>query len=134
MPPLSEYRKSYYEFSGKASDSARNLALAGIAVVWIFKIGDAGAFRFPRPLVWALCLFALALALDLLHYTVSAITWGSFHWFKERGGSKEGSDLKAPRALNWVPLLLWIAKIAAVAVGYVFLACYLWRILFSTEG
>ena len=37
---LSDYRETYYEFSGKASDVTRQLAFAGIAIVWIFKIEE----------------------------------------------------------------------------------------------
>lgn len=33
---LSDYLASYYELSGKASDVSRQLAFAGIAVIWVF--------------------------------------------------------------------------------------------------
>jgi hypothetical protein len=34
---VEDYRKTSYEFSGKASDASRQLAFAAIAVIWLFK-------------------------------------------------------------------------------------------------
>ena len=134
MAKLLDFRETYYEFSGKASDAARNLALAGIAVVWIFRIGEGSASRLPQPLIWAVCLFALALALDLLHYSLAAVTWGTFHWLKEKAGASEESKLTAPRWLNWIPILFWGFKIVSVIVGHAFLGRFLLGILFPTVG
>jgi len=34
---LQDYRDDFYTYSGKASDISRQLAFAGIAIIWIFK-------------------------------------------------------------------------------------------------
>src|SRR5439155_1640647 len=53
------------ELSGKLSDVTRQAAYAGLAVIWIFKTGDAATYHLDRSLLWAGVLLALALALDL---------------------------------------------------------------------
>ncbi len=65
MATLEKFRESYYELSGKASDTARNLAFAGIAIIWIFRTGEGVANKIPQAIFWPLGLFAVALALDL---------------------------------------------------------------------
>ena len=34
---IEDYREDFYFFTGKASEVNRQLAIAGIAVIWIFK-------------------------------------------------------------------------------------------------
>ena len=47
MPTLKDYRADFYTFTGKASDITRQLAFAGIALIWIFKTDRTGTFRYP---------------------------------------------------------------------------------------
>lgn len=75
---LSDYQKAYYEFSGKASDVARQLAFAGIALIWIFRVERPQAPRLPEQLLLPSALLVLALGADLLHYIVKTIIWGRF--------------------------------------------------------
>ena len=37
---LSEYKNDYYYFTGKLSEINRQIAFAGIALIWIFKNGE----------------------------------------------------------------------------------------------
>lgn len=76
---LSDYSKTYYEFSGKTSDIARHLAFAGIALVWIFKTGAAPATKIPQELHIPTILLALTLAFDLLQYFAGTAIWGIFN-------------------------------------------------------
>jgi hypothetical protein len=105
--------------SGKASDSARSLAFAGVAIVWLFK--NSGPDQpIPTVLIAPLAVFALALALDLFHYAVSAALWGGFTRLKERAlrtDAKQDPELDAPFYLNWPGLVLFWTKLTAVAFG-----------------
>ena len=47
---LSEYKKTYEDFSGKASNVVRQLSFAGIAVIWIFKVQSNGSLKIPDTL------------------------------------------------------------------------------------
>ena len=125
---LAECRKAYRDLSGKASDIARHLAFAGIAVVWIFKHGEGLESCVPDDLLLPTILFVVALALDLLHYLVAALTWGGFHLWKERAGTTNEDEFKAPRCVNWVPNLFWAGKFAAVIVGYFLLIKFVWNL------
>jgi hypothetical protein len=127
---LSEYRQDYYEFSGKASDVSRNLAFAGVAVIWLFKVGDSTPIL-PRNLVLPLLLFCVGLACDLLQYVASVVVWGSFQWRHDQrlANPHDDPELDAPSWFNWPALVFFTAKLVAVSVGYVVLSFRLWRIL-----
>ncbi len=81
---LSEYRETYYEFSDKASAAARQLAFAGIAVIWIFRIEQEAGVGIEPDLLLPLALLALSLAFDLLQYITATFVWGLFQWHQER--------------------------------------------------
>src|SRR3989442_1239067 len=126
---LSDYRKDYYEFSGKASEVARQLAFAGIAIVWVFTGTEKGLG--PRPdthLVLALALFALALGFDLLHYISATVIWGSFQWREDRKlkNPQEDPHLAAPAYYNYPQLAFFVLKLTTVTVAYVVLIVFLW--------
>lgn len=78
---ISQMRTLVSEYSSKASDIARQLAFAGIAVVWIFKVGGEGgaagqaAISLPSALIPAVFFLVACLAADILHYVVAAYAW-----------------------------------------------------------
>lgn len=125
---LQEAQKHYYDHSGSASNSARQLAFAGIAVVWILVTQNnvvnvqANALRAP------LLVFVVTLALDLIQYYGQALFWGAFARYKEKRGEEEFSG--APEWGNWIGLACFWAKGFFVAVGYVLLFRILWPVLF----
>jgi hypothetical protein len=45
---LGEIKESFYAISGQVSDLTRKLALAGIAIIWIFK--TTGTNNIPKDL------------------------------------------------------------------------------------
>lgn len=127
---LSQYKKDYHEFSGKASDVTRQLAFAGVAVIWIFKIGGAYKPQIPTPLLMPLALLVSTLAFDLLQYVVSAIIWGIFYRYNESKLKNLSEDpmLFASRYLNWPGILFFFLKIATVIIAYGLLIRFFWRL------
>ncbi len=117
---LSEYRKTYYDLSAKASDVARQLSFAGLAIIWIFKTDARPIPIIPQTLVIPAGFFVCALASDLLQYIIATSIWGSFHWWKEKNKKEADPDLKAPTFLTWPILGLFIVKLGFVATAYVF--------------
>ena len=100
---LSGFKADYQWFSAKASDVSRQLALSGFAVIWVFKLdGPAGGARVPAALLGSALLLAVSLGLDLIHYLVSTMIWGSFHRWHERRLSSPSCDpeISAPRFLS----------------------------------
>ena len=72
---LEEAKTTFYEASSTLSENARKLCFAGIAIVWIFKVGDknSGGIAFSVDLLWPLGAFVLGLAFDLLQYRMHTV-------------------------------------------------------------
>ena len=84
---LEDAQKHFFDLPGLASASARQLAFAGIAVVWILatavNVVEQPALRAP------LIIFVLALTFDLFQYYVGAALWATFARRKEKAGEVE---------------------------------------------
>lgn len=109
---------NYYFHSGKVSDIARQLAFAAIAVIWLFKAGNGTSISLPKELLQPLRLVVVFLALDLLQYIFATVVWGIFHRIKEREGTSNSSEFKAPRSINWLALACFWSKIVVLAYAY----------------
>ncbi|MFW5431165.1 MAG: hypothetical protein ACKE5Q_00095 [Methylophilaceae bacterium] len=120
---LSEYKSAYYESSSSASSVSRQLALAGIAFVWIFKTNGVNGYVLPNALVWPSICLIVSLGADLLHYVSGSIIWGKFHRHHElkRLSITEDPDLEAPSYFNWPAIFFFYLKMLAVLVAYGFL-------------
>ena len=123
---LKDFRHGYYEHTRKVSESVTKLAFAGIAIVWLFRAGEGLDSKLPESLLLPVLLFAATLGLDLLHYLVGAITWGTFCRLQERKGVSEEADLDAPAWLNWGTNALFYLKVASVVLGYALMIRYLY--------
>ncbi len=124
---LSDYRETYYEFSGKVSDISRQLAFAGIALVWLFKIDHDLYPKIPRELVLPTITLALTLAFDLLQYVSATIVWGSFQWYKERQlkSLSEDPSLESSAWLKRPQFVFFVLKLLSVSFSYYLLVKYL---------
>jgi hypothetical protein len=126
MMKLKEYLDTYYEFSGKTSDVARQLAFAAIAIIWIFRDSDGAHQLLPDKLIVPAFTVMLALALDFAQYVSGTFIWGFFHRFKERGGVEADTEIKASPWLNKPILFFFIAKILSLILGYILILSFLW--------
>lgn len=123
---LKDALDNYYFHSGKTSELVRQLGLAGIAIIWLFKKDVAGVPKIPEDLLLPLLLIVLGLAIDLLHYMSSAAIWGIFHrWKEQRIGSED--DFDAPSQLNWPAIVFFVLKGPVIIAAYVLLFGYLAR-------
>ncbi len=125
---LSDYQKTYYEFSGKTSDIARHLAFAGIALIWIFKTGAAPAHKIPQELHIPTILLALTLAFDLLQYVAGTAIWGIFQWYQERKleNIKDDPELTTPSWFKSPQLFFFCLKVITILWAYYLLMNYIW--------
>lgn len=126
---LKDYRNDYYVFSGKASDVARQLAFAGIALIWIFKTDSTGAMALPQATLGSAIAFVFALSLDLLQYLFAALIWSLFSRYHETKGIKDEDDLQAPSYFNWPTLGCFWLKSVSVVIGYGGLLMYTSQLL-----
>lgn len=117
---LSDYKDDYYVFSGLASSASRQLAFAGIALLWLFKSGDNGAYKLPKQLFVPAAALIIALACDILHYVTGSLIWGTFFRSNEKKTKEIGEDpeLEAPSYYSWPITALFFLKIIAVIFAY----------------
>ena len=76
---LQGYRETFYTYSGKASDLTRQLAFAGIAVIWLFKKEPVQGLTIPHELIFPGLLIVTCLAFDLAQYGLGSLLWYIFY-------------------------------------------------------
>jgi len=119
---ISEVKADYYEASSKVSDIVRQLSFAGIAVVWIFRVGDkAGGMRYTPEMVHPLGLFVISLGLDLFQYTYKTVALGALNYFSHKKHPDDETDIAYPSKLNWVTNILFVGKAGACILAFGFL-------------
>src|SRR6516225_8354418 len=98
---LSTAQDGYHEASATASDVARQLALAGIAFVWLLAGGlqTSGVMLNSRLLTAGL---VLALILDLGQFLWKTVTWGI--WSRHKELDLQRNDAPLPLSDNEVGL------------------------------
>jgi hypothetical protein len=126
MPKLSDYWENFETYTGKASDVARQLSFAGIAVVWLLRVENGSRSTVPDALFPALALFVLSLSFDLLQYVAGSIIWGSFCRYHEKRLAKpeDNPKLTGPRWINIPTNFFFIGKIILTGVAYATLFWY----------
>ena len=130
---LSDVRDAYQDLAAKASDIIRQLSLAGIALIWLFKSGDAKSPILETPLLRAALFIFLALLMDLTQYLVGTTTWFIYFRKKEKEGLPLDGETIAPEELNWPTWTLFYLKAAAMMTAYCgFIVPFLWSKFLST--
>ncbi len=118
---LSYYRDTYYEISGLASSVNRQLAFAGIALLWLFKIDNNGSYALPHNLLYPIAFFIAGLFFDLLQYALGSLIWGIYFHSNEKKIIEDDDDpvVDAAPSLFLYPLTaLFTFKILAVIIAY----------------
>ncbi|MBD2222708.1 hypothetical protein H6G33_37955 [Calothrix sp. FACHB-1219] len=118
--PIERVREAADYYSSTASTVTRQLALAGIGVVWIVRIGgeDAGGVRWDDGLLWPLFLFVFALLLDLLHYVHATYRWDKFHDECEQDKHGKHDAISAPPSINSPNKRYFYLKVALCSLGF----------------
>lgn len=118
---LSEFKTDYYEFSGLASSSSRQLAMAGIALLWLFKSGGGtNTYTLPIELFLPAALLVASLGSDLIQYILGTVIWGAFHRHHENRRKSEDDDpsIEAPPCYSYPITVFFYLKIIFVLVAY----------------
>jgi hypothetical protein len=138
---LEAAKGEYYAHSASASAVSRQLAFAGLAAVWIFKVTVAGVDRVPSDLVPAAAFLVTALGCDLLQYIAATAFWGGFRRWKEwernrakESGTKFVDEFVAPAWINWVGNAFFWAKLALVSAGQAVLLVGIFRRWFAASS
>jgi hypothetical protein len=126
---LEDARAAYEGLSGKASDIVRQISLAGIGLIWIFKTGTGTLLSLDRPLLKAAFFIFLSLLFDFLQYVSGTTIWFVYFRHKEKQGTKEGTEFLAPPQLNWPTWSLFYLKSLMMLIAY---SCYIIPFLASS--
>lgn len=128
---LSEIRDAYEVISGKLSDINRQLAFAGIGIIWIFRVSgsDEISSSVPKELLWPLIFLVVSLFLDVMQYFISTIIWYGVYC-KNRKKNKSVDDEKIRvNEKEWWNIPSWICfilKLVALIPSYILMFLYVW--------
>lgn len=128
---LEDARTAYETLSGKTSDIVRQISLAGVGLIWIFKSGTGSSLSLDPPLLKAAFFIFLSLLFDFLQYVLGTTIWFVYFRRKEKQGTKENDTFLAPAQLNWPTWVLFYFKSAMMLVAY---GCYIIPFLASRFG
>lgn len=129
---LSEIRKAYEELSGSLSKFNRQLAFAGIGIVWLFRVTDStGNTTIDSAMLVPVLLFVISFAFDLLQYLYLSIAWYIYYWYQHKKGVKEDGEVNEPENMNVPAWIMWFLKVVALIIAYCSLGLYLYSKLVS---
>jgi hypothetical protein len=121
---LSEIRDHYAKATESLSSVARQLALAGIAVVWVIRVGgdEAGRLKFSADMLMPLYLFVLSLTSDMAQYVWKSASFGIINSIQWRRKKSNDAEVKLSGFINYPTNLFFWSKVALCALGYIVLA------------
>jgi hypothetical protein len=131
--------------TAKLGDITRQLALAGIAIIWIFKKDIEGQPAIPRDLFTPGIFIVGSLGLDLLQYALASAFWSRYRSIKEKEFKKDWPkrprkdvyaakieellkiEFEIPGWFNVLQYICFWAKIASIGIAYWYLLRFLYR-------
>lgn len=120
-------KETYEALSGVASGIVRQLSLAGIALIWLFKNGANSVPVLEPQLLQAAFFIFVALSLDLLQYLVGTLTWHRYFLYKEQQRTLPDATFEAPNWINWPTWTLFWLKSASMIIAYSFILPFLYK-------
>ena len=114
---LEDYKEAYQEYSKLTSDSVRQLAFAGIASAWIFRVEEGNSSTLPGLLRWGIVFLSLSLLCDLLQYASGTVIWRMYYRRLERTSRPTADHSHS----EWLPAVIWsffVAKVILLIAGY----------------
>ncbi|WP_330746866.1 hypothetical protein [Chryseobacterium sp. CP-77] len=122
---LSEYQQDYYTFTGKLSDITRQLSLAGIAIIWIFKTNFKDKIILDESLLYSAILILSSLTSDLFQYTYQSIIWSRFYHKEKKKGKNDDDIVSSPENLNYFSWFLFGLKVILLIIAYIKILIFL---------
>ncbi len=122
---LEKVREEVYYFSQKASELNQQLSIAGIALIWLFKVTTNGKIQFPLLHILALASFIISLTISIIYYSVLANNHYKKESIKLKKRIKEKDKIEEPEVdepvkgniLGW---FLFYGKLIFLLGGYIF--------------
>jgi hypothetical protein len=136
-----EIRDLHKHYNQNTSQYVRQLAFAGIAVIWLFKINSLPNIDLPRSFISPLLLFVITLMLDFIHFALGSWLFGRnistlfARWADPRGLSGWSGKFYRKEQVQGVVLmgspalrLIFWTKVTTLALGYTVLIVILIRL------
>jgi hypothetical protein len=124
---MKDVQDDFYEFSSKASALTRQLALAGVAVVWIFKTTTiTNHIKLEIELIEILKQLIICLLFDFAHALIPSLVYGIMN-FNHRVFKKKKDDDEINYSMIWtIPeWILFTVKVIFLLIAYFGLWNYL---------
>lgn len=132
---LEEAKQAFYDASGTLSENVRKLAFAGIAIIWIFRVGNTAAnLAFPPSLLWPLIAFIIALIVDVAQYLYKSTTWWLYYAWKHKQGIRDDGDVNPPGVINFFTGVFFYVKVACVTYAYYELFSFVAQAISNTRA
>jgi hypothetical protein len=116
---ISEYKEDYYLFTGKLSDINRQIAFAGIAIIWVFKKSENSQFQIEVDLILPSILIVCSLAFDMFQYIYQSIAWSIFYSHHNRKHKNEDKKIESSERMNYPSWIFFSTKVILVLIAYV---------------
>lgn len=125
---LSEIRKDYEELSSLLSKYNRQLAFAGIGIVWLFRTTDkTGNTSIDSGMLMPVFCFVISFAFDLFQYLWLSLAWYIYYyWGRKCKGKAEEDEMCEPEWPNVIAWLMYVLKVIALIAAYIYLGVYLY--------
>ena len=128
---LSEIREAYEELSGSLSKFNRQLAFAGIGIVWLFRTTDSSnSTSIDSGMLTPILCFIISFAFDILQYFWQAYVWYIYYWYKRCKDAHEDDEMNEPEWPNVIAWCVFTVKVCALIAAYIHLGLYLYHQLF----
>lgn len=134
---LEKVYEEYKNTTVQLSENTRKLNFAGIAIIWILKIGaqNSGGIPFGKILYYPFLGLVVSLFFDLLQYLVKSIMINRFHWKKEKELLAISDDAEkpltlsekeflAPKYIRKTADLFFVIKVIVTVIAYIIIIFY----------
>ena len=115
------YKKTYERASSKLSDINRNLALAGIGLIWIFTKHNTKSI-IPEELILPAIFLVISLTCDMFQYIYKVVVWAIIFRHREIDIKKNqwtrDKEFEHSSNLNIPTWFFWGIKILLVLLAY----------------
>jgi len=122
---LEGFKNTSLDYTKTVSDLVRQFALAGIAIIWIFKIDKPTTHLIPTELFTPILFLVATLAADLFQNLIGALVWFLFYRYHEKQGHRESYETKADGWLTVPTWVFWSLKILLLIVAYCYIVAYM---------
>ena len=116
-------RDAYYDGTAQVSNNVRTFAIAGIGIIWLFKVTtkvQGVPYQLDNQLLWAAAFIMACLAVDLIQYLYKSIAWGQVMTgvYKSKASPDNSDEFKVWDHINKPASVAFFTKTVLLLIGY----------------